>query len=419
MLGCGAPTWEPLPALPADTLGQSDSRTSYYDVKPIFDEKCVVCHSPGEIGPFSIGTYAEAFPYRAVIAQQVRQRKMPPWFASPSCNHYLYDRSLTQSEIDLISSWVNDGAIEGSPYSAPEQPPVVPPDLTRVDLSMEFPSDYTPMGTTDERRCFVFDWPAATTKFVTGSRVAPGNRAIVHHSIVYVVPPSAAQEVETLDANAPGLGYVCNPSVPQATTAVGSWSPGGEGFDFPAGTGVRIEPGSKIVLQIHYIITAQPGSDRTRIDFRFEDSVDKEAYVFGWEDPSFIADPKNLTIPAGNSDYVRTYTADPKFSGPAELYAVKLHMHDLGTRGIVNIHRQGGGDDCVLDRVWDPMWELFYGLEQPMQLLPGDQLSISCHWDNSVSNQPVVNGLQLPPMDRYFNWSYPGEMCIAYFYVTL
>ena len=44
---------------------------------------------------------------------------MPPWFADPSVGHFLNDRSLSQSEIDTIVSWVDGGTVEGNAKDAP------------------------------------------------------------------------------------------------------------------------------------------------------------------------------------------------------------------------------------------------------------------------------------------------------------
>jgi hypothetical protein len=49
---------------------------------------------------------------------------------------------------------------------------------------------------------------------------------------------------------------------------------------------------------------------------------------------------------------------------------------------------------------------------------PGDQLSVSCTWDNTAENQPVINGQRVTPRDRNWGARTQDEMCVAGIYVT-
>jgi hypothetical protein len=53
---------------------------SYYkDVEPILKQHCQSCHSPGNIAPFSLMTYADAKPTAGIMAGATAQHIMPPW----------------------------------------------------------------------------------------------------------------------------------------------------------------------------------------------------------------------------------------------------------------------------------------------------------------------------------------------------
>ena len=58
--------------------------TFYRDVLPILQRHCQSCHRTGEIGPMSLVTYQQVRPMAHAVADSVRQRRMPPWFADPS-----------------------------------------------------------------------------------------------------------------------------------------------------------------------------------------------------------------------------------------------------------------------------------------------------------------------------------------------
>jgi hypothetical protein len=65
------------------------------DVAPILFNNCTNCHRPGEIGPMSLLTYADARPWAKAIATRVGNGTMPPWHADPTYGVFENDRRLT------------------------------------------------------------------------------------------------------------------------------------------------------------------------------------------------------------------------------------------------------------------------------------------------------------------------------------
>jgi hypothetical protein len=53
----------------------SSSYTFYRDVLPILQNRCQVCHRPGEIGPMPLMTYAQTQPFARAIATDASQKK--------------------------------------------------------------------------------------------------------------------------------------------------------------------------------------------------------------------------------------------------------------------------------------------------------------------------------------------------------
>ena len=93
--------------------------TFHKDVEPILQAHCQHCHRPGEIGPMSLLSYADARPWARAIKAAVLTRRMPPWFADSSVQHYKNDAALSVSDIEKLISWVDAGAPEGDPKDAP------------------------------------------------------------------------------------------------------------------------------------------------------------------------------------------------------------------------------------------------------------------------------------------------------------
>ena len=382
---------------PTSTGGGGEGVTSalvyYRDAKPILDAKCANCHVAGGIGPFPLTTFEEVSTHAAAIRAAVAAGTMPPWPADPDCNSYFNDRSLTAEQVATLVGWVDAGAAEGDP--AVEGVPLVLPNvrpLTRVDRTIAMAAPYTMVEQPDEYRCFVMDYPATTTEYVTGLGVQPGNPAVVHHVIAYVASGSAVQTVEALDASDAAPGYPCfgGPGF-QGAGWLGAWAPGAQGYDYPEGTGIPIEPGSKIVVQLHYnSLTAGPQPDQTSVLLKTDTAVAKAARLQPFTNVGWVSG-NGMEIPPATNDVTHSFSADPTVfvnGGKAmTVYSSFLHMHQLGQSGRVTIQHADGTESCLVSiPEYNFHWQGAYQLLQPVVLEPGDRLSLTCTWDNPTMN---------------------------------
>lgn len=405
---------------------EAPSVTYARDVKPILDRSCTGCHSADNIGPFPLTTYDEVFEVRELVKAAVETGTMPPWLAGPGCDDYEYDPRLSEEEIATIARWIDEGAHQGEGEPSPVEQGVNEDfSLDRVDLTVPMPVEYEPPPqSSDDYRCFVVDWPEDTTRFVTGFQVRPGNKAIVHHVIAYVAPPEAAAEVEQLDAAEAGPGYTCfgGPGFSGFPRWLGAWAPGGRGSLYPLGTGLRVEPGSKVVLQMHYFVKGVEGQrDQTEIDLKLEDTVDKEAFILPFTNPLWL-DDQNMLIPAGQANVSHAWSVrvGDFFEEPFVIHTANLHMHRLGTKAVTWIERAEDQEiDCMLDIPrWDFDWQMSYLLTEPKVVYPDDYLGIECQYDNSAANQPVIDGERQEPRDVAWGEGTGDEMCLGVFYVS-
>src|SRR5213079_2465070 len=93
--------------------------TFYKDVVPVLQKNCQTCHRPGEIAPMSFLTYPDVRPRAKAIKAAVVKRQMPPWFADPAYGHFANDKRLTDAEIQTLSAWADEGAVEGDAKDKP------------------------------------------------------------------------------------------------------------------------------------------------------------------------------------------------------------------------------------------------------------------------------------------------------------
>jgi hypothetical protein len=417
----------------ADAGASSSALTWHRDVRPVVEQRCATCHVEGGFAPFALGSFADAHAHRASIAAAVDARTMPPWPPSDACNHYEHDRSLTDAEREVIVAWARGDSAEGDPttYAAPSLAAV---ETMRIDRTLGMTEAYTPVQSPDEYRCFVMDWNETTSKFVTGLRVKPGYAPIVHHAIAFLAAPSDAAAVVKLDAADPGPGYKCFGGIGVGGVNagwLGAWVPGSTTSLMPAGTGIEVAPGSKVVLQMHYntaSTAARP--DLSSVELQVDDTVATRAAVVKFANPSWVTQ-KTMNIKAGDADSVQSFAfgVSPYMSritggvladgAPFTIRSAALHMHSRGVKGTLSVVHPDGTRDCALEiDDWSFHWQDSYRLQAPIVVQPGDELSLECHFDNSGHRQPMVDGKPVTVTDVNWGETTEDEMCLGVMYAT-
>ena len=435
-----------------DTDSAAGELTYYADAKPIIDAKCATCHQPGDIGPFSLTTFEEVSAFEAAVRSSIENETMPPWMPSDECNDYVGNIDLTDDERSTLLAWIDGGAAEGDPVEVLDDADTSSEDEWTADLTLRLPEPYTPQLEPDDHRCQLIPWPATETRFVTGTRVTPDKRSIVHHVIIFVVGPDQVEEFQAYDDAEEGPGYTCYggpvpvsddtaagiPDGPVIPDQIGFWVPGALSTPFPEGTGIRVEPGSMLVAQVHYNTSSSaPVADQSVIEIATTDSVEREATVmqvvdFGWLTDGRIGGDA-MTIPAGEEEvsHDTSVAFDSLILGrarttlgladdaPLVLYTAGHHMHELGQSQVTELQHADGSTSCLLDTPdWDFAWQGRYTLSDPVTFEPGDTLWMECTWDNSASNQPIVDGEVQEPVDVSWGEGTSDEMCLSGFYVT-
>ena len=329
-----------------------------------------------------------------------------------------------------------------------------------VDLKM--PEAYTPAppegGGTDEYRCQVIDPGLTKAQFLTGTQVMPENVAIAHHAIVYAVPPGKVALVREQDAKTPGLGWQCfsGTGVKGADVEeddpgaawVDTWAPGAAETLFTQDVGFKLEPGTLIVLQMHYNLLATDGkpagSDRSAVRLRLTDGTPQTREFVTWpldaptdlpcaadesgplcDREASIADVTKRFGPevGGTADEQLeecgqsapkpgdTQTCDHKVPAPMTLFAGFGHMHLLGRAIKVELNPGTPNAKVMLDvPQFDFDNQRMVKLPSPVEVGPGDTLRVTCTHDAGLRKRlPQLS--KLPP--RYVVWGdgTSDEMC--------
>ena len=130
------------------------------------------------------------------------------------------------------------------------------------------------------------------------------------------------------------------------------WAPGMDGHVFPEDTGIRLEPGSGLVVQMHYYTVEAPGEADagSRLDFQVAEEVEKPAFHLSQTYGPWLGSERNgtMVIPPGEkatyevSDDLgslvgyaaRVTGVDETRIRGFELHSANLHMHAFGHSGV-------------------------------------------------------------------------------------
>lgn len=167
----------------------------------------------------------------------------------------------------------------GSRLTPPAKRLPLRPGEHRMNLTM--PDAYTPSAPngvgTDDYRCFLLDPELTKPRYLTGTNVLPGNPTVVHHVILFKVSPDQAAEAQTKDDVSSGEGWTCfggtglsgDFSNVDDANWLGAWAPGGRESVTRPGYGVELEPGSRIIMQVHYNLLAGDEPDTSSTELRW------------------------------------------------------------------------------------------------------------------------------------------------------
>lgn len=124
---------------------------------------------------------------------------------------------------------------------------------------------------------------------------------------------------------------------------------------------------------------------------------------------------RDLDIQAGDPEAAFTHTFTNFKATPLTIISTTPHMHLLGKRLEAHHIQEGGERACVL-RVpdWDFQWQQGYRPVEPVVVQPGESIELTCVYDNSPANQPVINGAQAEPQDVAWGEGTRDEMCLLY-----
>lgn len=346
---------------------QPNSEVTYSKhIAPILNPHCVTCHRPGEIGPFSLTNYEETVGWAAMIREVVEEERMPPWSASPKHGKFINDARLSDEQKNLIYRWVDAGAPEGDKKDLPPPPTFTEgwqiPKPDAVFHIADKPFEVPAKGEVKYQH-FIVDTGFTEDKWIRAAEARPGNRAVVHHIIVGVLPPKGSTQ----------LGDV-------HTEFLVATAPGAKPMILPEDMAKFVPAGSRLVFQMHYTPIGEAQPDRSSVGLVFADASKVRRQV-----GTNKADNHAFRIPPGASNHkVEAYH---RFTRDMLLYSMFPHMHLRGKAFRYTAIYPDGNREVLLDIPrYDFNWQLSYILEEPKRMPAGTRMLCEAWYDNSEDN---------------------------------
>ena len=366
-----------------------ESPTFDRDVLPILQRNCQTCHRPGEIGPMSLLTYADARPWAKAIKEQVLTRSMPPWFADTDHARFANDRRLSERDIRSIIDWVDGGAPEGDPRDKPVPVTWRNGWNIRPDKVFQMRTPYA----IPEKRMLDYVYIVLPTGFtrdvwVKAAEVRPSARDVVHHVLAVVRPPGSQwmKEARPYIPYAPPTGQPDsnNPQLQPANMSyeyLAGYSPGMQPERFDGQDSAKLIPaGSDIVLQLHYTPNGKRSlEDVTKVGLTLAETPPRKRFM------SAVAASSRWEIAPGDPN--AEGRASLVFGEPVTLVSIQPHMHVRGKDMTIGVLYPNGNSETLLRVVhYDFRWQIIYYLAKPLALPQGTRIEVVGHWDNSVNN---------------------------------
>jgi peroxiredoxin len=348
-------------------LADSDVTYSKH-IAAIFNANCVYCHRSGQIAPFPLTNFEESVGWAEMVREVINEKRMPPWHADEKYGHFSNDARLSKQDVALVNKWVDNGAPEGDPKDLPPAPQFAAgwqiPKPDEVIYMAEEAYDVPATGTVEYKR-FVVDPGWTEDKWIQAMECKPGNTAVVHHIIVYLVPSGVTPTGQAGRLRSNWLG---------------AFAPGLRPQVLDESLGRFVQKGTKLLFEIHYTPNGTAQKDRSYVGFKFADpkQVKKEVAVQNAGNFTF-------KIPPGDPNY--EVESEFVFRQKALLLSISPHMHVRGKDFRYDLVFPDGKRETIL---WVPRydfgWQTTYMLDKPRELPRGTKMHCVAHFDNSADN---------------------------------
>ncbi len=381
--------------------------TYHRDIQPILVRHCIRCHDGSGYAPFPLSRYGDVAKRGGFIRHVVESRVMPPWPANPIYREFQNQNILSESDIQTIVQWIEEGMVEGD---AKDGTHVWDDVLIKLDTLWSFSMHRSYNVRPSTKDLFVrFHIPTAIHRDIHVSRYEfiPGNLRVLHHSEVFI--DSLATLKTTFDRDSsyhnPSTGYEAGDTTLRAYLYTTGWLPGERFEDYPLGVYGVIPEGSNMLFLNHYAPTPVAQSDSSVLRVHERRCNDCRRFTT-------VALHGHRHLTGGRfiirADTVVTLHARRKVEDSLSAFAVLAHAHHLA-REMRAYAVKPDGDTIALLHIpdWDFNWQFIYKFKEYEIVPKGSVIHFLVTYDNTAANPENPNS---PPADVQYSFDADKEM---------
>jgi hypothetical protein len=237
---------------------------------------------------------------------------------------------------------------------------------------------------------FIVDPKWKEDKYVVAAEARPGNRAVVHHIIAYLMPPGS------------------DPRKDRSRMMLVGYAPGSPPNVMASGLAIHVPAGCKLLLEMHYTPNGAEQTDLSYVGFQFIDRERVKKFVEGR-----AAVNERFAIPPGAKDH--EVVADYRARRDELLLKMVPHMHLRGKAFRYEAVYPDKRREVLLDvPAYDFNWQLSYILAEPKLLPKGTKIICTARFDNSADNPANPD----PSAEVHWGEQSWDEMMIGFFDVV-
>jgi peroxiredoxin len=403
-VGCAIVRQDPLPA--STPVASKESMITYHkDVAPILRNHCMMCHSEGNAGPFTLTSYDDATDWMKTGLREIKAGRMPP--AQVESDLAIHNsNTISAAELATLESWIKSGKPEGDTNSSPPLDPL--PDCSRfqedlgppdIILEQGEPFQLGPMGS-DIYRHLVFTLNNSADLRVRAIQLLPSNRSIVHHALIGYLPHAEAEQA-LRDHGGPGptftegdrgpgfwarhgVGFRVAPPRPDGMpllSFLAAYVPGTSAYTAPSDADFIIPAGSDLIAQMHFHRNGIQSQDSTRMGLwlRKDGKIPPKIMSFRFLHGEMVV------IPAG----MKNMKVTGEWTVPEDcmIAGIGPHAHLLA-QSMDAIATLPDQTILTIAKVphWQYEWQQPYFFKEPRFLPKGTKITFSAIYDNTAAN---------------------------------
>lgn len=373
------------------------------DIAPIIFSNCSSCHHKNGPAPFALESYQDIAKRAKMISHVTKSGYMPPWPADTDYSHFIGEKTLTNSEKQILEQWYLQGVKPGDTlgftnyqYTNELKQSLGNPDLVvKMDKAFFIPGD-------NKDRFMIAKIPF-TVPNDTNIRLiefVPDNKQLVHHINAHLISyneykPTHLKETPYINSENHtdssafyelNIPYE-NGVFPNLNPSVANYLPGVEPFIYPTGIGgARLKKQSALLVKdFHYGPSPKDAYDHSYFNIYFDEHKPKRPLhelIIGTQGVAPVTPP--LVIPPNT---VKAFGSEYTIPEAISVLTVNPHMHLIGKK-FKAFAIPPNADTIPLIKIddWNFRWQYFYTFPSMIHLPKNTRIVVESLFDNTLNN---------------------------------